>query len=297
MLKGKVRSVSNIDKKKATVKVEPKISMPNTKSGSGYTSLFTDHSKIPKSKIPGVKPVPAKSSYVPNGMKTPSEDKKFSIRRPSRTQMNIKIGPIKGSSTPRSYSARQSNTSSSAITAKRPSTASSLEQKVKHQNLGKIPAYLKRLNQQKMDNTASDKVKCFNAIKVKLRETQGEFFKALESVNESMLESLPEEYKLVALFKDGAGKLVVTDHNQTPALDGGNENKCIIKIKEKLNAMSEDIYSVTNEMCNAFKNMPEMTAIDCDFNKIKDLQSRFEVISSAHVSIFVTCLLKFLNIF
>lgn len=171
--------------------------------------------------------------------------------------------------------------------ANRPSSATCLGKN--SQNFGKVPTYLKRPVSLKRDTDAADKVKAFNALKTKLRATQTQFFKALGTVKQTQPDGLQEDYKFIALIKNGEGKLIMDDVKDAPKIDGGLENKSFLSIKEKLSLMTKDINIVLSTISEQLR-LIQREASDGELLKIqKDfvgLQEQVEFIANENVSIF-----------
>lgn len=225
-------------------------------------------------RIPKPKSVVKDTRPIQNRCTTkPPVDKKFSIRRPSklgvaeRSDQNTKLGE------------------SRIDVSNRPSSTSSIGKSV--QNFGKVPSYLKRANSMKRDSNATDKVKAFNALKTRLRAAQSQFFKALGNVKQTQPDGLQEEYKFIALIKNGEGKLVMDENRDAPKIDGGIENKNFISIKEKLSLMTTDVNMVLGTIAEQLRVI-QNPSFDGELLDIKkdfvELQDKIESISAANVS-------------
>lgn len=241
--------------------------------------------RIPKPKL-CVKET--KSFSTKASINRPPEDKKFTIRRTSKTGIleksnaHTKLGEYEIKEYFRFYIIF-------VDVANHPGSASSFGERVP--NFGRVPAYLKRDNSVKRDSDAADKVKSFNALKTSLRAAQSQFFKALGTVNKTRPDGLQEEYRFIALIKNGEGKLIIDDSKDVPKINGGSENKFFLTVKEKLSLMTTDVNMLLATISEQFRTLQEHPSDGELFDIRKDfseIQKKIESISAANVSGFVS---------
>lgn len=139
----------------------------------------------------------------------------------------------------------------------------------------------------------TDKLKVFNALKTKLRDAQSEFFKALSDAKDSQQDGFQEQYKFVALIKEGDGKLMLNDSKDVPSIEGGFENKHFLSIKEKMNFMKDGIASIAGSLIDKIRMIQENSLQEgADAEKTKadfcDLMKEIEEFTETNVSIFVS---------